>query len=293
MTIPACLPWQATAANPRRLKNPNMLTDDFLLALAERLRHVGGVQAVVLGGSRARGTAQADSDYDIGLYFDTAAGFDLNALNVVARDVDDEHREALCTPVGGWGTWVVGGGWLRISGGAVDFIYRELPVVRTFVADCLAGRIVVGYQPGHPFGFVSSIYAGEAATCRVLWERDGVLTDLKTRLTPYPPPLARAIIDKFLFEAGFCLDIAAKPARRGDIPYVAGALYRGAMCLTQVVFALNDQWWLNEKGAVALTASFARAPANYAARVGAMFACDPVRGIETLTQLNVEVGALV
>src|SRR5947199_166891 len=38
--------------------------------LAERLAAVPGVVAVTLGGSRATGTAAADSDWDVGLYYD-------------------------------------------------------------------------------------------------------------------------------------------------------------------------------------------------------------------------------
>jgi predicted nucleotidyltransferase len=37
--------------------------------LAGRLAAIPGVVAVTLGGSRARGTARADSDWDFGLYY--------------------------------------------------------------------------------------------------------------------------------------------------------------------------------------------------------------------------------
>jgi hypothetical protein len=40
----------------------------FLAPPAEQLAAVGGVVAVALGGSRARGTHRPDSGYDLGLY---------------------------------------------------------------------------------------------------------------------------------------------------------------------------------------------------------------------------------
>ncbi|MFT3889855.1 MAG: nucleotidyltransferase domain-containing protein [Arachnia sp.] len=42
-----------------------MISDDRLQALAEDLAGVPGVVAVVLGGSRARGTHRPDSDVDL------------------------------------------------------------------------------------------------------------------------------------------------------------------------------------------------------------------------------------
>lgn len=265
------------------------MTDDMLSTIVERLRSVRGLQAIVLGGSCGRGNAQLDSDYDIGLYFDSPDTFDIAALNVIARDLDDEHRINLCTPVGGWGPWVVGGGWLRIGGAPVDFIYRELPRVQRIIDECLRGNVSVHYHAGHPYGFVSSIYASEAATCRVLWEqeiRDQEIRRLKAQLSPYPAALKQVIINTFAWEAGFCIAIAKKPAQRGDVAYVHGALFRGIMCLTQTLFALNEQWWLNEKGAVALASTFAHTPSNYAERVNEMFASEPIRAIEILEELN-------
>ena len=269
------------------------MNDDLLATIADRVSNVRGVQAVVLGGSRGRGATQPDSDYDIGLYFDSPDTFDIAALNGIARDLDDEHRDALCTPVGGWGPWVVGGGWLRVAGKPVDFIYRELPRVRRIVDECVHGKVSVHYQAGHPFGFVSSIYAGEAATCHVFWDRDEEISQLKAKLYPYPSALKHAIINAFAWEAGFCVDIARKPVQRADAAYVNGALFRGVTCLTQTLFALNEQWWLNEKGAVALASAFAHTPANYAERVNTMFASDLARAVEILEELEREVNLFI
>jgi len=272
--------------------------DDFWAGFTEivdQLSGVRGVSAVVLGGSRGRGTHLPDSDYDIGIYFDSPETLDIAALNGVAQAFDDEHRADLCTPVGGWGPWVVGGGWLRINGEQVDFIYRELPRVRRVLEDCLVGKIEVGYQPGHPFGFVSAIYTGEVATCRSLWARDAELAALKAKTQSYPPALKRTLIARFAWEAGFCAKIAEKSAQRGDLNYVAGALFRGATSLTLALFGLNERWWLNEKGAVEMAASFEVCPSRFAERVREMLTLmgtDAPRAIAMLSELDREVAAL-
>jgi len=77
------------------------ILDNVVYALA----YVSGIQAVVLGGSRARGTHSSESDIDIGVYYDKET-LDLVSLNKAAKLADDEHRDNLVAPPGEWGKWV-------------------------------------------------------------------------------------------------------------------------------------------------------------------------------------------
>ncbi|HEY1016338.1 MAG TPA: nucleotidyltransferase domain-containing protein [Herpetosiphonaceae bacterium] len=241
-------------------------------AIVERLRGIGGLDAIALGGSRARGSHTPASDIDIGLYYDPAAGLDLAALAAATAELDDQHREDLLTEPGGWGPWINGGGWLRIHGTPVDFIYRDRAQVAAVINECREGRITLDYQPGHPFAFVSSIYLAETAVCQPLHDPRGQLATLKALANPYPPALQRALIDRLWWETDFSVRIANKGVSRGDSAYVAGSCYRGVACLLMSLFALNRQHWLNEKGALALAAQFPIAPPYLQSRVGAVFA---------------------
>lgn len=58
-----------------------MKPDPFLQRLVSAFASVPGVEAIVLGGSRARGTAHGSSDYDIGLYYREAAPLDTDRLH--------------------------------------------------------------------------------------------------------------------------------------------------------------------------------------------------------------------
>jgi predicted nucleotidyltransferase len=49
--------------------------DPAIKGMATALAAAPGVEAVVLGGSRARGDAGPTSDYDLGLYFHTQSAF--------------------------------------------------------------------------------------------------------------------------------------------------------------------------------------------------------------------------
>lgn len=239
--------------------------------VVEALRPVDGVQAVVLGGSQASGTATSSSDIDVGIFYSGQHPLDLVALERVAQALDDEHRSGLITQPGAWGPWINGGGWLVIDGVPTDFLFRDLERERQVFDECLRGEISISYQCGHPFGFVSSIYLGEVQVSRVLFEREGCVSALKARLTPFPEVYRRAAVQKFLWECGFSSLCGRKSASKGDVTYAAGSLFRCAIALVQALFALNRAFLLNEKGAFRRLAALEQAPEDFGPAMEQMF----------------------
>jgi len=276
-----------------------MDVQELVKTIADRLKHIDGVRALVLGGSRARGTHHAGSDIDIGIYYDGAAGLDVDGLRQAAADLDDEGRDNLITEIGGWGPWINGGGWLRVEGMAVDFLLRDLRKVSLVMDQCLAGDITIDYQPGHPHGFVNAIYFAELALCKVVWDPEGLIAEMKRATHPYPRAMQAAIAEKFLWEAGFSLDSAGKGVRSKDLSYIAGCCFRSVSCLNQVLFALNGVYWMNEKGAAAIAGAFRTVPANYTRRVHEVMAlikedqADLAKSLDMLRQLIRETEALM
>ncbi|MFC5447739.1 nucleotidyltransferase domain-containing protein [Paenibacillus aestuarii] len=264
-----------------------MEVTSLLERITDRLKNVSGVEAVVLGGSRARGTHTEKSDLDIGIYYRANRPLDLDALSEIARQLDDLKRDSLVTPIGEWGPWINGGGWLQVNGLGVDFLYRELEKVAETIEDCTHGMVRIDYQPGHPHGFVNSIYMGEIAVCRPLWDPKGLIAGLKAHTQPYSPVLQQATVAKFLWEAAFSADNASKGVSRGDISYIAGHLFRAVSCLTQVLFALNGDYMLNEKGAVAYVARFAIAPEQFESRVQQAYTGLTVNGDDMLSAIAI------
>ena len=110
--------------------------EEILSTVIARVSKIEGVQAIVLGGSRARGTADERSDIDLGIYYDGEHPFSTVALGAAAQELDDRHSEGLVTGFGDWGPAVNGGGWLEIRGRHVDFIYRELGVKQMLRDGC-------------------------------------------------------------------------------------------------------------------------------------------------------------
>lgn len=220
-----------------------MIRESLLKEMAGDLAAVDGVVAVALGGSRARGTHRADSDVDLGIYYDRGR-LDLLALEDLAHRWSRRHVN-IAAP-GGWGPWVDGGAWLTVDGSDIDWILRDVARVREQCLRAQRGEYGFHTQPGHPFGFLDVAYAGEAATAVPLSDVEGVLAGLRDIVTPYPEALRAAMIGG-LWQVDFLLDGAVKGAKRGDAVYVALCSSHSVLLVAHAWHAAAGEWVTNEK----------------------------------------------
>ncbi|MEQ2468077.1 nucleotidyltransferase domain-containing protein [Niallia sp. Sow4_A1] len=234
----------------------------------KELKDIPGIVGVVLGGSRARGTNHPTSDIDIGIYYDESAGFDVQEVSEIATKLDDDHRENLITSLGEWGAWINGGGWLVVQGYHVDLIFRDVKRVSKVINNCLNGNASAHYHTGHPHAYLNVMYMGEISICKILSEQASRISNLKAKTKPYPQPLKEAIIGYFMFEASFSLMFAKDNVDKDDISYVAGHCFRTISCLNQVLFAINEEYCINEKKAVRMIDGFNRKPNEYKNKIG-------------------------
>lgn len=224
--------------------------DPLLTRLTSALAELPGVAAIVLGGSRARRSGHAASDHDIGLYFRAAVPLDTARLLAAVKEIADDPAAATVTKIGEWGPWIVGGAWLSVGGQKVDLLYRDAEAVEAVMETCRAGIVSIDYQPGHPHGFCSAIWMGEVAHCRPLHDPQALIARLKSIALPYPRPLREALIRRFQWEILFGIENAELAIARGEQTHIAGCAYRSLACVAQVVFALNERYLINEKGAL-------------------------------------------
>jgi len=270
-----------------------MSHDPLLARIIPVLADVPGVAAIVLGGSRARGTAHDASDTDLGLYYRDNAAPDIDRLRAVVTGLVDDPTAAHVTPVGEWGRWIVGGAWLAIGGHKVDLLYRSIDQVTMVIDACRNGEISMHYQPGHPHGFCSAIWMGEVALCRALHDPDGLVAALKAKTAPYPPALRDALVRRFQWEVLFAIENAELALPRGDSTHIAGCAYRALACIAQVLFALNGQYLINEKGALAQAANFPVTVRGLAGRLAEVWrqigAAEHTAAMQTLRELESDV----
>jgi nucleotidyltransferase-like protein len=237
-----------------------------LTGLAEQLSAVPGVIGVVLGGSRARRDHTPESDTDLGLYY--RRPLDTEVLDALAKRVGGPS--AAVTEPGGWGPWVDGGGWLRIAGEPVDWIYRDLDRVAAVWESALQGRYSFHHQAGHPLGFVDIAYPGELALGQILADPTGELAALQEQVRAYPRALTEALVGG-LWEGDFLVAVARKAVTRRDRTYVAGCLFRLVGVCVHALHGAGQRWLINEKGAVAAAAAIPGAPAGFRERAEAVF----------------------
>ncbi|MGB8644937.1 MAG: nucleotidyltransferase domain-containing protein [Anaerolineae bacterium] len=266
-------------------------------SLVRDLSAIPGMQAVVLGGSLARGTAQPDSDVDLGLYYFEDAPFSIADVRRVVEGVSGE-RTPVVTEFYQWGPWVNGGAWIWTPAGKVDFLYRNIDHVRRVIADARAGKSMSDYYQQPPYGFHSVIYLGETQVCVPLYDPVGVVQALKQSVAEYPPALKTRIVDDALWGVRFTLEHADKFAHRGDVYNAAGCLTRVASNLTQALYALNEVYFISDKGAMAEIGRFSLRPADYPARLQAVLGAPGadvqalIASVEQMRELFNEVVAL-
>jgi hypothetical protein len=166
-------------------------------------------------------------------------------------------------------------------------LLRETIRVEVEIENCQSGRVTSHYQTGHPHAYINAMYMGELAISKMLWDNAGNVTALKSVAEIYPPKLKSALIEFFLFEAGFSLMFATAHVTKDDGYYVSAHIVRAISCLNQVLFALNEQYCLNEKKAVRMIDEFAIKPANYKICIDELFCKLGNGSVEACQKLNV------
>ena len=245
------------------------MNTELLQEIVASLKQVNGLRAIVLGGSYANGSQQPDSDIDIALYYNEREPLDIEHIRSIAVLLNDTP-DPVVAGLGGWGTWVNGGWWLTIRGQRVDFLYRNIDFVSCTLDDCNAGVIRSDYWQQPAYGFHSFMYCTETAICRPLYDPDGIIEHLKAKIVTYSPSLKQAICKDFLWRARFTLDNTYKAVARGEVYMTAGCLARAIHCLVQVLYALNETYYISEKQLARDVAAFRVRPERFVENVYAI-----------------------
>jgi hypothetical protein len=192
------------------------------------LGEMPGAVAIVLGGSRAAGTDDATSDWDLGVYY--RGSLDPSAL----APLGTVH------PPGSWGRIMNGGAWLTCAGLKVDVILRDLDVVDHWSALAEQGQYDVDGLLGYLAGIPTYSLLAERSVARVL---RGSLA----AVGPFPARLAELAPDRWRFHSRFSLTQARMRAARLDRIGTLGQAARAAIEHAHALLCERRTWVLNEK----------------------------------------------
>lgn len=246
-------------------KPKQVLVEEMIHALAK----IDGIEAIVLGGSYARGTAQADSDVDLGIYYSEKSPPSLADLKGLAKRFDNA-QDCVVTDFYEWGPWVNGGAWIHTKAGKIDWLYRNIDQVNRVIEDANHGRFAWDYRQQPPYGFFSVTYLADIHHNIVLHDPKGICASFSRAVQEYPEALRQAIIQEHLWSVEFSLLAAKKFASRGCIYGTVGCMTRIAAELTQALFALNRVYFVTEKGALETIDTFSLKPDGYAKKLNAV-----------------------
>jgi predicted nucleotidyltransferase len=243
----------------------------LLLEIVERLKTVEGAKAVVLGGSYASRQQHSGSDMDIGIYYREAEPFDLSLIREIAESIS-VSGEPTVTGFYEWGEWVNGGAWIQTKAGKVDFLYRNIDQIQRTINEAQHGITHHDFDQQPAYGFYSIIYLAELKICIPLHDPDGLVSELKSQVLEYPQKLKEKTISDCLWAAEFTLLHARGFAQKGEIYNTAGCLTRAASNLTQVLFALNERYFIRDKQVMNELDNIAIIPHHYTQDVESILA---------------------
>jgi hypothetical protein len=205
--------------------------EEFEEMVAEVVLAMPRAEAVMLGGSRARGDHRPDSDWDFAVYYRGA--------------VTASYFEGLGWPGtvfrgGEWGQVMYGGAHFDLDGRHFDVHYRNLDVVNHWSHEAEEGRFGVHWLGFHIAGIPTYMLRGELATGRVL-------AGNIERPTGYPDALRIAAPDWWRGAATHELGYASYWASDANAVSLAGSLARATLETAHGRLAARGQWALNEK----------------------------------------------
>lgn len=251
--------------------------------IIEEMSKLQAVEAITLGGSRSTGVNDDNSDYDIYIYTSDNISIEEKAsiLNKYCSQTELSNHY-----------WELEDNCVMKDGIHIDIIYRTVDKF-----DELLHYIV---EEGNPFNGYTTCFWHNLLTCKILYDRNGLLAAQKKRFdVPYPQKLKKNIIENNMKLLSGCLpsyDTQIKKAyNRGDLVSVNHRIAAFLESYFDVIFALNEKTHPGEKRLVSLALKECKIlPKNFEENINKLFKSmftDAV--VEAVDMLVLELKAIV
>jgi hypothetical protein len=215
-----------------------------------KLRALGsGRCAVTIGGSHGKGTFDERSDLDFRVFCDEIVGApryrETEVWRAFARIVDHQRAQGIN----------IDNCWVRTTG-----------EIESELAAWLNGRAL-------PVEMVWTLWGyhllTDIANQMVIDDPSGIVAGWQARLTPYPRALQRAVMEKHMGSLNYWrsdFHYRNKVERRDQV-FLAGISSRLVHDMTQVLFAINNTYYVGDGNNLHYVEQFAVQPKDFASRV--------------------------
>lgn len=247
---------------------------DLIAAMAPLIADLAenGRGAVALAGSRGKGRADSQSDYDFRVYADAYRGPDIEATPQWQRfEKTMHHWEAK--------GFRMDGVWMRSYAG----VHRDLaawiegtPVEKSFE------WTIWGYH-----------LPTDLANQQIVFDPEGILANWKTQLVVYPEALRTAVLRQYREILAYWAQdyhYESKVDRR-DLVFLVGLSGKLANAILQVVFAFNRVYYPGDGWNLPMAAELEHLPPDFIARMTQML--EPGGGADTWRRQRAEFIAMV
>jgi predicted nucleotidyltransferase len=204
-----------------------------------------GRYAVAISGSYGKGTHDSSSDIDFRLYAD-----DIPATFAEMGAAIQEPKEE----------------WGRKGIKVDDFWPRKISDIDLTLEKLCGGQINTKYPVWTVWGYqlLSDIYNQQA-----LEDPDSIVVNWKMRLCEYPPKLKQAVLRKHLGSLQYWRKDYhyASKVQRDDIVFAAGLSTKLIHAIVQVLFALNETYYVGDGQNLEFVSDFRYQPPEVVRRI--------------------------
>lgn len=218
--------------------------DDLIRRVAAAAQHLADTPcAVALGGSLAKGVADAQSDLDIYV-------FAQSWLPDGARTAVIQQALGPVTRLRSWSAPPEQAGTdFAVQEQEVEIWLRQLGPIADIVERSVRGEVVRRYVRWTPNGFYEHAALADLTSLKVIADPHGLLSPLLDQLQSYPHALRRSLIEHGLASArfwrgNFHLETALA---RADGYYLQSIAQQIAADLVQALFAANETYFPGDK----------------------------------------------
>ncbi|SMB28095.1 conserved protein of unknown function [Sterolibacterium denitrificans] len=258
-----------------------------LQELVQALSAVDRVSAVALGGSRGLGTANENSDYDFVVFRAAGEAIPPAQLADALQPFADAGK---ISNQAGFVSAQIAGRKLEIFQKDLNLIEREIQLSRQ-------GKFRWYIRQLFPHGDLSTCRITHLIHLEICQEHAHCLSRLRQLAWPFPPPLMRSLASTFLTQTTITLMHARKIRRAEEVQHLVALCSAFVFFSNIVLFAINRQYPLLEKGNSTLIREFTLRPERYEYRATTLFKAAADGALQAVTDemagLQQELGKLV